>query len=165
MFSLATADFNGDGNLDLVVNGHYILLGKGDGTFTVGTPAPNVVGTNAQVADFNGDGHAYIVVFSEDSDFTVLLGNGDGSFTNGRFSGAPLELVFSSQLVTSTATEYPTSRLLAASGWACRSCWAMVMAHSPPDLPILTAWVRMPKALQLVTLMATAKQTLPFPTC
>jgi FG-GAP-like repeat/Bacterial Ig-like domain (group 3) len=86
--SLAAADFNGDGNLDLVVNGHYILLGKGDGTFTVGTPAPNAVGTIAQVADFNRDGLADIVVFSEDSDFTVLLGNGDGTFTMGPVSGS-----------------------------------------------------------------------------
>jgi len=86
--SLATADFNGDGNLDLVVNGHYILIGKGDGTFTVGTPAPNVAGTNAQVADFNGDGHADIVVFTGDSDFMMLLGNGDGTFTLGPVTGS-----------------------------------------------------------------------------
>ena len=86
--SLATADFNGDGNLDLVVNGHYILLGNGDGTFTVGTPAPNVVGTNGQVADFNHDGKADIVVFTGDSDFQVLLGNGDGTFTVGPVTGS-----------------------------------------------------------------------------
>jgi hypothetical protein len=86
--SLATADFNGDGNLDLVVNGHYILLGNGDGTFTVGTPAPSVVGSDAKVADFNHDGKADIVVFTGDSDFQVLLGNGDGTFTVGPVTGS-----------------------------------------------------------------------------
>ena len=84
--SLATADFNGDGNLDLAVNGHYILLGKGDGTFTTGTPAPNAAGTIAQVADFNGDGHADIVVYS--GGFTVLLGNGNGIFRLGPVTGS-----------------------------------------------------------------------------
>ncbi len=84
--SLATADFNGDGNLDLVVNGHYILLGNGDGTFTPGTPPPNAVGTIAQVADFNRDGHADIVVYS--GGFTVLLGNGNGIFRLGPVTGS-----------------------------------------------------------------------------
>jgi hypothetical protein len=84
--SLATADFNGDGNLDLVANGHYILLGKGDGTFTIGTPT--ALGGIAQVADFNGDGHADIVVFTGDSDFMMLLGNGDGTFTQGPVTGS-----------------------------------------------------------------------------
>ena len=86
--SLATGDFNGDGNLDLVVNGHHILLGKGDGTFTVGAPVNNIYGTNAQVADFNHDGKADIVVFTGDSDFQVLLGNGDGTFSNGPTTGS-----------------------------------------------------------------------------
>lgn len=84
--SLATADFNGDGNLDLVVNGHYILLGNGDGTFTAGTPPPNAVGTIAQVADFNRDGHADIVVYS--GGLTVLLGNGNGTFRMGPVTGS-----------------------------------------------------------------------------
>jgi hypothetical protein len=86
--SLATGDFNGDGNLDIVVNGHHILLGNGDGTFTVGAPVYNIYGTNAQVADFNHDGKADIVVFTGDSDFQVLLGNGDGTFTNGPTTGS-----------------------------------------------------------------------------
>ena len=72
--SLAAADFNGDGNLDLVVNGHYILLGNGDGTFTMGTTPPNAVGAIAQVADFNGDGHADIVVYSGGFDCPVRQG-------------------------------------------------------------------------------------------
>lgn len=86
--SLATADFNGDGNLDLVANGHYILLGKGDGTFTIGTPTALGSSYGAQVADFNGDGHADIVVFTGDSDFMMLLGNGDGTFTQGPVTGS-----------------------------------------------------------------------------
>jgi hypothetical protein len=86
--SLATADFNGDGNLDLVANGHYILLGKGDGTFTIGTPTTLGSSYGAQVADFNRDGHADIVVFTGDSDFMMLLGNGDGTFTQGPVTGS-----------------------------------------------------------------------------
>jgi len=86
--SLATADFNGDGNLDLVANGHYILLGKGDGTFTIGTPTALGSSYGAQVADFNGDGHADIVVFTGDSDFMMLLGNGEGTFTQGPVTGS-----------------------------------------------------------------------------
>ena len=89
MPSLATGDFNRDGNLDIVYNGHHILLGNGDGTFTVSpTPILNIYGTNAQVADFNHDGIADIVVFTGDSDFQVLLGNGDGTFTNGPITGS-----------------------------------------------------------------------------
>ena len=84
--SLATADFNGDGNLDLVVNGSYILLGKGDGTFTLGLTPPTAAGTIVQVADFNNDGHADIVVYS--GGFTVLLGSGDGTFRPGPGSGS-----------------------------------------------------------------------------
>jgi hypothetical protein len=85
---IATGDFNGDGNADLVVGGSAILLGNGDGTFKVGTSAPNAGGENAQVADLNGDGIADLVVYSGDSTFTTLLGVGDGTFTVGSTTGS-----------------------------------------------------------------------------
>jgi hypothetical protein len=77
--SVAAADFNRDGNLDLAV-GEYIggdvavLLGNGDGSFQpevdYGTgPGPVLV------RDFNGDGNLDIVTGDN-----LLLGNGDGTF-------------------------------------------------------------------------------------
>jgi hypothetical protein len=61
-YSVAVADFNGDGKLDLAVanagsNTITILLGKGDGTFA--SPVSPATGINpvfAAVGDFNGDG-------------------------------------------------------------------------------------------------------------
>ena len=49
--SSAAGDFNGDGNLDIVMDGGNILLGSGDGAFTQG-PVLNA-GTVVTVADFN----------------------------------------------------------------------------------------------------------------
>src|SRR6266849_394363 len=83
--SLAVADFNRDGILDIAeINsdgGVSILLGKGDGTFL---PAQNYdaggVASAVTVGDFNGDGIPDLaVVNNTDSDATVgiLLGNGD----------------------------------------------------------------------------------------
>jgi hypothetical protein len=61
--SIAAGEFNGDGKIDLIVRGGSaarVLLGNGDGSFTVGaqmavpddTGVPGTVG----VEDFNGDG-------------------------------------------------------------------------------------------------------------
>lgn len=86
--SIATGDFNRDGIADLVVHGRYILLGKGDGTFTVGSTPQLAIGAFAQVADFNSDGIADIVLYSGDSDFTVLFGLGDGTFRQGPSTGS-----------------------------------------------------------------------------
>jgi hypothetical protein len=95
--SVVVGDFNGDGKLDLAVAncgtniftflscspGYVaILLGNGDGTFTL---QPEVsVGqspTSVVVGDFNGDGKLDVAVGADNNTVSVLLGNGDGTFT------------------------------------------------------------------------------------
>ncbi|MGD0618589.1 MAG: FG-GAP-like repeat-containing protein [Bryobacteraceae bacterium] len=97
--TVATGDFNLDGNLDaaVVVGGLIglqtpgslvILKGKGDGTFTAQTPLN--VGTtptspiSVTVGDVNGDGKPDLVVAYQDfiANFgiQVFLGKGDGTF-------------------------------------------------------------------------------------
>src|ERR1039458_6743249 len=85
--SVAIADFNGDGKLDLAVPNRNtasisLLLGNGDGTFGL---ASDVAATTNLVsispADFNGDGKQDLVaVNSSTNSIYVLLGNGDGTF-------------------------------------------------------------------------------------
>jgi hypothetical protein len=75
-----TADFNGDGKPDLIFADGTVLLGKGDGTFTVAA-ALSVTGDSIAAGDFNGDGKADVIVTSNSSTvLSVLLGNGDGTF-------------------------------------------------------------------------------------
>lgn len=92
--SIATANFNpdvnDDTNLDIAVanqgsNTVSILLGKGDGTFTAGTP---VTTGNAPVsvvtADFHdstaGSAIDLAVANQNDSTISIFTGNGDGTF-------------------------------------------------------------------------------------
>ncbi len=91
--TLAAADFNGDGKLDLAVVGDYvssggvtILLGNGDGTFTAAGPNLDLTAGFALVAtgDFNGDGIPDFVApnyFQDGGSPTIFLGKGDGTFT------------------------------------------------------------------------------------
>ncbi len=89
---IATADFNGDGKLDLAVaaggvggtsESVTILTGNGDGSFN---PSSSVQGSNAtsvtwiQVADFNQDGVPDVVLADASGNVNVLLNNGSGSF-------------------------------------------------------------------------------------
>ncbi len=84
--SIAAADFNADGNSDLVAvssaaNGVSVFLGNGDGSFR---PAANFSGDRSAIAvtvgDFNGDGKPDIVTANQTGTVSVLLGNGDGTF-------------------------------------------------------------------------------------
>lgn len=98
-YAIVTADFNGDGNLDLAIFGEgadfqtwsiSVLLGNGDGSFQSPlfysqnvapyspTPSPRVM----TVADFNNDRKPDLAIGGlSDSTIAVLLGNGDGSFS------------------------------------------------------------------------------------
>jgi hypothetical protein len=88
LLAIVTADFNGDGNLDLAVlnggsNTLTVLLGNGDGTFTAAaSPATGNNPSAIAVGDFNGDGKADLAVTDSASNtVTILLSNGDGTFT------------------------------------------------------------------------------------
>ncbi len=101
--SLAFADFNGDGKLDIAAAPYfpgnysgnvYILLGNGDGTFKpVITVAATESDTNTLAAgDFNKDGMPDLLVTLEgaycpglygSAAYIFLKGNGDGTFTPG----------------------------------------------------------------------------------
>ena len=111
---ISTADFNGDGNLDLIAVsqdpiygtwGYSVLLGKGDGSFQ--SPvfySQNVlgVGPTIVIADFNNDHKLDFAVPAGNETFAVLLGNGDGTF------GAP------TYVFDGNSNNQPASTLVAA---------------------------------------------------
>jgi len=86
--SVASGDFNGDGNADWVVcnagdDSLWIFLGRGDGTWQLPTIQPTAGFSPISVvtADLRGDGKLDIVVAEADSgSIAVFLGNGDGTF-------------------------------------------------------------------------------------
>jgi hypothetical protein len=90
--SVAVADFNSDGHLDVVAaNGSSqanlsVLIGKGDGTLAAATNSP-IQGSNPMgivVGDWNGDTRPDLAVGTWlGSSIAILLGRGDGTFAQG----------------------------------------------------------------------------------
>ena len=85
--SIAAADFNGDGNVDLAVANQFgpgvsILLGNGLGAFSAATNFAAGVGPDDVVTgDFRGDGSTDLAVANASShDVSILLGDGSGGF-------------------------------------------------------------------------------------
>ncbi|UWZ86376.1 FG-GAP-like repeat-containing protein [Occallatibacter riparius] len=96
-YCMAVGDFNGDGNLDVVISAATlvfpsgdvgplkVLLGKGDGTFGPAIDVPITINDNdyvrgMAVADFDGDGMPDLAVSHMQTTSGILLGNGDGTF-------------------------------------------------------------------------------------
>ena len=83
---MVTADFNGDGKLDLAATEYYgssmhILLGNGDGTFAPYQAYAVCLAHGIAAGDFNGDGIMDLAVGARGcSEVTIFLGNGDGTF-------------------------------------------------------------------------------------
>jgi YD repeat-containing protein len=87
--SIAAADLNGDGRVDLVAGRNLegsgdnliVFIGNGDGTFQLPRPYQSGVGTmSVAVGDLNGDGMMDVAAASTISnDVTIFFGNGDGT--------------------------------------------------------------------------------------
>jgi FG-GAP-like repeat len=117
-YSVAVADLNGDGNLDVVVANQSqsrnnsqgsisVMLGKGNGTFhaPVNYSSGGEGAFSISVADLNGDGKPDLVVANgclgsncSTGGVGVLLGKGNGTFKNAVVYASGAASVFGSRV-------------------------------------------------------------------
>ncbi len=86
-YSIASADFNNDGNMDIlagVQNKIYVYLGNGNGAFTA-TTSVNTSGLVRSICtgDYNGDNKKDFIFLILGGNAFVALGSGVGTFTVG----------------------------------------------------------------------------------
>jgi hypothetical protein len=90
-FNIITADFNGDGVLDLAAsnvgdNSVSVFLGNGDGTFQKQVVYAATFAISLASGDFNGDGNEDLAVLNfggtngGPGDILLMLGNSNGTF-------------------------------------------------------------------------------------
>ena len=115
-FDVAVGEFDGDGDLDLVVTNPFelsvsVLLGAAGGTFAPRTTYKNgTFTTGLALGDFNGDADPDIAAADFGSEYvSVLLGTTGGTFA------FPVAFAAGNQpmavaVVRSTTTPIPTSR-------------------------------------------------------
>jgi hypothetical protein len=101
--SIAVADFNNDGHMDLATamsvyfydgtaSGRLdVWLGNGDGTFQPPASVPSLLPLAVEAGDFNNDGNSDLVVSTETENYgygygyvQISLGNGQGGFGGAR---------------------------------------------------------------------------------
>lgn len=86
--TVAAADMNGDGELDLVASngdlpGLYIIRGAGDGTFADPRFFPDVTGLGLAVKDVDGDGRPDVVKMRPSTMLAVHINDGAGGLRPG----------------------------------------------------------------------------------
>jgi hypothetical protein len=135
---VVTADFNGDGKLDLATAGYYdstvrIFLGNGDGTFRIGPTYSACEAHALATGDFNGDGIVDLAVGARGcGQVTILLGNGDGTFREGRSfdTGGSAGLAPYSIAVGDFNSDGKLDLATATRATRFPCCWAMAMEPS-----------------------------------
>jgi hypothetical protein len=91
--AITTADFNGDGKLDLALGSQQLIIyqGTGTGTFTQTASIKIGAGTGlaqVRVGDFNGDGKPDLSV-SDGQNLYALFNAGNFKFSNTKLASAP----------------------------------------------------------------------------
>jgi flagellin-like hook-associated protein FlgL len=98
--SVEIADFNGDGNQDVMASGamgggaSVLFVGNGNGTFKARQTFSNLAFSDVQVTDYDSDGDNDIFGVTQ-TQMVLLNGNGDGTFSVGKsfsISGDPLRV-------------------------------------------------------------------------